>query len=75
MQRLLLNERKEEEEQEEREEMSETFERSTTLHKFNDRAHDNVQLINSTSRTKIVSTIESLENVFETTEDSLATKV
>jgi len=33
-------ERKEEEEQEEREEASETFERSTTLHKSNDRSHD-----------------------------------
>ncbi|EGI69325.1 hypothetical protein G5I_01945 [Acromyrmex echinatior] len=32
-------------------------------------------LITSTPRTTIVSTIESLENVFETTDDSLATKV
>ena len=35
-------ERKEEEEQEEREKASETFERSTTLHKSNDRSHDDV---------------------------------
>ena len=68
-------ERKEEEEQEEREKASETFERSTTLHKSNDRSHDDVQPIASTPRAKIVPTIESLENVFETTEDSLATKV
>ncbi|KYN44966.1 hypothetical protein ALC56_00618 [Trachymyrmex septentrionalis] len=68
-------ERKEEEEQEEREEASETFERSMTLHKSNDRSHDDVQPIISTPRAKIVPTIESLENVFETTEDSLATKV
>ena len=70
-------ERKEEEEQEkeEAEEANETFERSTTLHKSNDRSHDRAQPITSTSRAKIVLTIESLENVFETTEDSLATKI
>ena len=67
--------RKEEEEQDEREKASETFERSTTLHKSNDRSHYDVQPIASTPRAKIVPTIESLENVFETTEDSLATKV
>ncbi|KYQ46571.1 hypothetical protein ALC60_14430 [Trachymyrmex zeteki] len=54
-----------EEEQEEGEEASETFEPSTSLHK-SDRSHEPI-----TS----VPTIESLENVFETTEDSLATKV
>jgi len=56
MQRLLLKERKEEKEQEEGEEVSETFERSTTLHK-SDRSHDGVQPITSTSRAKIVPTI------------------
>jgi len=65
-------EKKEEEEQEEREEVSETFERSTTLHKSNDRSHDDVQPITFTPHVKIVP-IESLENVFETMEDSLAT--
>ncbi|EGI62915.1 hypothetical protein G5I_08727 [Acromyrmex echinatior] len=39
------------------------------------RSHDRAQPITSTPRAKIVPTIESLENVFETTEDSLATKV
>jgi len=69
-------ERKEEEEEEEEEEkVSETFERSATPHKPDDRSHDRVQLITSTPRSKIVPTIESLDNVFETTEDSLATKV
>ena len=65
--------RKEEEEQKEKEEASETFERSTILHKSNDRSHEDVQPIISTPPTKIVPTIESLENVFKTTEDSLAT--
>jgi len=46
-----------------------------TSRKSNDRSHDRVQPITSTLRTKIVPTIESLNNVFETTEDSLATKV
>jgi len=73
MQRLLLKERKEEKEQEEGEEVSETFERSTTLHKSNDRSHDGVQPITSTSRAKIVPTIR--VGVFETTEDSLAMKI
>ena len=70
----LKHERKEEEEQEEIEEASETFERST-LHKSNDRSHDDVQPITSTPHAKIVPTIESLENVFETMKNSLATKV
>ncbi|KYN31624.1 hypothetical protein ALC56_14123 [Trachymyrmex septentrionalis] len=39
------------------------------------RDEDDVQPIISTPRTKIVPTIESLENVFEMMEDSLATKV
>ncbi|KYN14541.1 hypothetical protein ALC57_13238 [Trachymyrmex cornetzi] len=65
-------ERKEEEEQKEREKASETFEPSATLHKSSDRSREP---ITSTPRAKIVPTIESLENVFETTEDSLATKV
>ncbi|KYN09192.1 hypothetical protein ALC57_18705 [Trachymyrmex cornetzi] len=65
-------ERKEEEEQKEGEKASETFEPSATLHKSNDRSREP---ITSTPRVKIVPTIESLENVFETTEDSLATKV
>ncbi|EGI65245.1 hypothetical protein G5I_06300 [Acromyrmex echinatior] len=70
-------ERKDEEEQEKEkaEEANETFERSTTLHKSNDRSHDRAQPITSTPCAKIVPTIESLENVFETTEDSLATKI
>ena len=67
-------ERKEEEEEEEGEKASETFERSATPRKP-DRSHDRVQPITSTPRTKIVPTIESLNNIFETTEDSLATKV
>ncbi|KYN28330.1 hypothetical protein ALC57_02255 [Trachymyrmex cornetzi] len=61
-----------EEEQKEGEEASETFEPSATLHKYSDRSREP---ITSTPRAKIVPTIESLENVFETTEDSLATKV
>ncbi|KYN21872.1 hypothetical protein ALC57_05766 [Trachymyrmex cornetzi] len=65
-------ERKEEEEQKEGEETSETFEPSATLHKSSDRS---CEPITSTPRAKIVPTIESLENVFETTEDSIATKV
>ncbi|KYN11487.1 hypothetical protein ALC57_16358 [Trachymyrmex cornetzi] len=65
-------ERKEEEEQEEEEEASETFERFATTRKFGDRSHEP---ITSTPRTTIVPAIESLENSFETTEDSLATKV
>jgi len=69
-------ERKEEkeEEEEEGEKVSETFERSATPCKPDDRSHDRVQPITSTPRSKIVPTIESLD-VFETTEDSLATKV
>ncbi|KYN42549.1 hypothetical protein ALC56_03008 [Trachymyrmex septentrionalis] len=71
------HERKEEEkeEQEEREEARETFDRYMTLHKSNDRSHNNVQPVTSTPRTKIVPTIESLENVFKTREDSLATEI
>ena len=70
-------ERKEakEEEEEEGEKASETFERSATPRKPDDRSHDRVQPITSTPRSKIVPTIESWDNVFETTEDSLATKV
>ncbi|KYN16163.1 hypothetical protein ALC57_11595 [Trachymyrmex cornetzi] len=68
-------EKKEEEEEKEGEEASETFERFATPRKFDDRSHDPVQPITSTPRTTIVPTIESLENVFETTDDSLATKV
>ena len=49
--------------------------RSSVLRKSDDRSHDRVQLIISTSRTKIVPTIELLDNVFETMEDSLAIKV
>ena len=67
-------ERKEEEEEEEGEKASETFERSATPRKP-DRSHDRVQPITSTPHIKIVPTIESLNNIFETTEDSLATKV
>jgi len=37
--------------------------------KSDDRLHDRVELITSTPRSKIVPTIESLDNVFETTED------
>ena len=66
------SERKEEEEGEK---ASETFERSVTPRKLDDRSHDCVQPITSTPRIKIVPTIESLDNIFETTEDSLATKV
>jgi len=54
--------------------VSETFERSATPRKP-DRSHDRVQPITSTPRSKIILTIESLDNVFETTKDSLATKV
>ncbi|KYN11003.1 hypothetical protein ALC57_16855, partial [Trachymyrmex cornetzi] len=61
-----------EEEQKEREEASETFEPPATLHKSSDRSREP---ITSTPRAKIVPTIESLENVFETTEDSPATIV
>ena len=71
-------ERKEEEEEKEEEEgekESETFERSAIPDKSDDRSHDRVQPITSTPRTIIVPTIESLDNVFETTDDSLATKV
>ena len=70
-------ERKEEEEKEEEEgeKESETFERSAISDKSDDRSHDRVQPITSTPRTMIVPTIESLDNVFETTDDSLATKV
>jgi len=66
---------KEEEEEEEGEKASETFERSAIPCKPDDRSHDRVQPITSTPSAKIVPTIESLDNVFETTEDSLATKV
>jgi len=66
---------KEEEEEEEGEKVSETFERSATSRKPDDRLHDRIQPITSTPCSKIVPTIESLDNVFETTEDSLATKV
>ncbi|EGI66420.1 hypothetical protein G5I_05055 [Acromyrmex echinatior] len=68
-------EEEEEKEEEEREKESETFERSAIPHKSDDRSHDRVQPIISTPRTMIVPTIESLDNVFETTDDSLATKV
>jgi len=70
-------ERKEvkEEEEEEGEEASETFERSAIPCKPDDRSHDRVQPITSTPRAKIIPTIESLDNVFETMEDSLAMKV
>ena len=51
------------------------FKRSATPRKFDDRLHDRVQPIIFTSLVKIISVIKSLENVFETTEDSLATKV
>ncbi|EGI66615.1 hypothetical protein G5I_04855 [Acromyrmex echinatior] len=68
-------ERKEEEEQEkEGEEANEMFERSTTLHKSNDRSHDHVQPITFTPRAKIIPMIELLENVFGTTKNSLSTK-
>jgi len=71
-------ERKEEKEEKEEVEggkVSETFERSVTPCKPDDRSHDRVQPITSTPRNKTVPTIESLDNVFETTENSLATKV
>jgi len=55
--------------------MKETFEHSVTLGKSNDQLHDHIQPTIYTPRAKIVPTIESLENVFEMTEDSLATKV
>ena len=64
-------ERKEEKKQEDREEVSETFE-CFTLHKSNDRSHD-VQSI--TSRVPKSYRRESLKNVFETTKDSLVTKI
>ncbi|KAG5324474.1 GLRA4 protein, partial [Acromyrmex heyeri] len=51
------------------------FETSTILRKFDDRSHDHVQPITSTPRTKIIQPIETFENVFEMTDDSLATKV
>ncbi|EGI66940.1 hypothetical protein G5I_04501 [Acromyrmex echinatior] len=54
----------EEEKEEEAEKASEMFERSATPHKSDDRLHDHVQPITSTPRTMIVSTIESLDNVF-----------
>jgi len=44
-----------------------------TLQKTNNRSYDRVQLIISTPHVKIVPTIE-LENVFEMTKDSPATK-
>jgi len=74
---IFKRERKEEKEEEEVEgkKVSETFERSATPRKPDDRSHDRVQPITSTPRSKIVLTIESLDNVFETTKDSLATKV
>jgi len=68
-------EKKETEEHEEGEDASETFEHSMTLHKYNDQSHDRAQPITFTPRVKIVLKIESLENVFETTEDSLTTKI
>ncbi|KYQ49727.1 hypothetical protein ALC60_11194 [Trachymyrmex zeteki] len=63
------------ERKEKEEEASETFERSETLRKSDDRSHDHVQPITSTPCTTIVPPIESFENVFETTDDSFATKV
>jgi len=66
---------KEEKEEVEGEKVSETFERSATPCKPDDRSHDRVQPITSIPRSKTVPTIESLDNVFETTENSLATKV
>jgi len=68
-------EEEEEEEEEEGEKASESFERSATPRKSDDRSHDRVQPITSTPHSKIIPTIESLDNVFERTEDSLATKV
>jgi len=62
-------------EEEEREKASETFEHSATPCKSDDRSHDHVQPINSTARTMIVPTIESLKNILEMMNDSLATKV
>jgi len=70
-----VRKKEEEEEEEEGEKVSETFERSAIPRKPDDRLHDRVQPITSTLCSKIVPTIESLDNVFETTEDSLATKV
>jgi len=62
-------ERKEEEEHKKGEE-AKTFKRFTTLHKSNNRSHDSVQSI-------IISCQNHIDNrvVFETTVDSLATKV
>jgi len=69
-------EEKEEKEEKEGEKASETFERSAIPRKLDDRSHDRVQPMTSTPHSKIVPTtqscptIESLDNVFETTEDS-----
>jgi len=74
--RKRKEEKEEEEEEKEGEKASETFERSAIPRKLDDRSHDRVQPITSTPRSKIVPTtqscptIESLDNVFETTEDS-----
>jgi len=69
-----MEEEEREEEKEEDEKDSVTFELSTTLRKF-DRSHGRVQPITSTPCTKIIQLIESFESVFETTDDSLRTKV
>ena len=75
---VLKRKRKVEEkkkEEEKREKASETFEHSATPCKSDDRSHDHVQPISSTARTMIVPTIESLKNILEMMNDSLATKV
>ncbi|EGI68978.1 hypothetical protein G5I_02307 [Acromyrmex echinatior] len=65
-------EKKEKEEEEEGEKASNMFEHSAIPHKSDDRSHDYVQPI---SHSAIVPTIESLDNVFETADDTLATKI
>ena len=62
----------EEEGEEEGEKTSETFERSATPRKFDNRLHNRVQPTTSTLCTMIIP-IESLENVFETMNNLLAT--
>jgi len=62
-------EKEEEEGEEEGEKVSETFERSATLHKFV------ITRSCTADNLRVRSTIKSLENVFEMTDDSLATKL
>ena len=70
-------ERKKEEEKKEEEgqKASETFEHFAIPRKSDDLSHHCVQPITFTPRTTIVPMIESLENVFQTTDDLLAIKI